>query len=321
MVCASIINPNFNKYLTLKFITMKKTIYIFLGIVLAGLVSAGTYILVKSSNNSEIERKAIENRNHPTPVAATAETETNKSLKQNNNINNNMNNTAAKPAARTSESVAKQKNVPALLENPGGDYSLVAVVEGKEANSKLNQSLQIVSAQRANLAQIYQQFERTPEASIQQRELIAGKINEARRALEQNLRFMAANYAYTLNNNYVLIPHEATLNIVEKDGEASKVGKEVYAFADSESYSEFVSLRDAYLRLKLEHYNSNNQKAADSDDLAKDAESAAKPAEKLKPSKEMTASQKELKTKFGYDPEDNYQISFTKAALYARAAR
>lgn len=241
--------------------------------------------------------------------------------------------------AITPEAIAKAKNVPATLSNPQGDFTLVAVIEGEAANRKLNQSLQIVGAQRQRLALLSRQFDQTPAASVQQRELIAGQINETRKTLEGNLRFMAQNYAYSLNNNYVLVPHEAALlSVTEEDGKAK--AEVVYEFKNSGSYEDFQKKRDAYLRLKLEQAKAAQEAAKKEgqeapaavlveDGEAKPADAAAVPeadpvAEqpaKLELTPEMKEKQKELLELYKYDPEKNYQVNFEKTALYARAAR
>lgn len=239
----------------------------------------------------------------------------------------------------TPEAIAKAKNVPATLGNPQGDFTLVAVIEGEAANRKLNQSLQVVSAQRQRLALLSRQFDQTPAASVQQRELIAGQINETRKTLEGNLRFMAQNYAYSLNNNYVLVPHEASLlSVTEEDGKTK--AETVYEFKNSGSYEDFQKKRDAYLRLKLEQVKAaqeaaRKEKKAPAAVLVEDGE--AKPAEgatavpesdpvaeqdvKLELTPEMKEKQKELQQLYKYDPEQNYQVNFEKTALYARSVR
>ena len=96
------------------------------------------------------------------------------------------------------EAVAKAKNVPATLSKPQGDYTLVTVVEGADANSLFNKGLQVVGAQRQRLAALSQQFDKTPVDSVQQRDLIAGQMKETKKKLKGNLRFMAQKYAYSL---------------------------------------------------------------------------------------------------------------------------
>ncbi len=264
---------------------------------------------------------------------------------RNNNTNTDtntdtMNKTPTKRAI-TPEAIAKAKNVPATLNNTQGDFTLVAVVEGAEANRRLNQSLQIVGAQRQRLDALSRQFDQTPADSVQQRELIAGQINETRKTLEGNLRFMAQNYAYSLSNNYVLVPHEAQLlAVTEEDGRAKT--EVVHEFKDAGSYEDFQKRRDTYLRLKLEQTKAAQEAAkakkdaapvpvlvggAESTPLASSADAGAPDAdpsaEKLSqraPTAEMEEKREQMEQLFNYDPEKNYQINFEKTALYARAA-
>ena len=107
--------------------------------------------------------------------------------------------------------LAKLKSVPETIDSPQGDFTLVTVIEGEEQNRFLRSSLQAVNNQRRNLAMLTQRFNQMDPKLAQQRELLAGELNQTRQALEQNLRFMAQNFGYTLANNYLLVPHNATL--------------------------------------------------------------------------------------------------------------
>ncbi len=264
------------------------------------------------------------------------------SRNDNNNDNTNTMNKTPTKRAVTPEAIAKAKNVPATLENPQGDFTLVAVVEGAEANRRLNQSLQVVGAQRQRLDSLSRQFDQTPADSVQQRELIAGQINETRKTLEGNLRFMAQSYAYSLSNNYVLVPHEAQLlSVTEEDGQAKT--EVVHEFKDAVSYEDFQKKRDTYLRLKLEQTKAAQESAkagkdattpvpvlvggteatpvASSADVgAPEEDAAAGTPSQPEPTAEMEAKREQMEQLFNYDPEKNYQINFEKTALYARAA-
>jgi len=225
---------------------------------------------------------------------------------------------APQKRAITSEAIAKAKNVPATLSNPQGDYSLVAVIEGADANRRLNQRLKVVGAQRQRLAALTQQFEKTPANFMQQRELTAGQINETRKALEVNLRLMAQNYAYSLKNNYVKVPHEISLlSVTEKVSKAGKARtvKRVYAFKNTGDYENFQKKRDVYLRLKLEQ-----AKAAQAAVLVERGTATPVPRN-LKPTPKMDVISKELQQLYRYDPERTYQINLEKTAIYARPAR
>ena len=215
------------------------------------------------------------------------------------------------------ESLSKDKGVPATVKNAQGEFTLIAVVESVGANAKLTQSIQIVTAQRQQLLKLSQQFDKTPEASVQQRELIAGQINETRKSLDQNLVFMRKKYGYSLQNIYAYIPHKASLNLMTQEGDKAK-SKLVYEFVDAESYQVFQNKRKAYLRLRIEQARAA-QKAAGGDKKP-GSEASGKPA-KLEPTKEMKELLAEFQTLYNYDPNKNYRIDIEKAAFYARPAR
>ncbi|MBT8036641.1 MAG: hypothetical protein KJO21_03760 [Verrucomicrobiae bacterium] len=203
------------------------------------------------------------------------------------------------------EAIAKAKNVPATLNSPQGKFTLVTVVEGADANSRLNQRFQVVGAQRKNLADLSQQFAKTPTEFMQQREMIAGQINETKKALEENIRFMAKNYAYSVKNKYVQVPHQASLLFVTKVDGKSKAER-VYVFKNSRDYEDFQKKRDVYHRLKIEQ--------------AKAARPASRKAG-LALTPEMKKRQKDLVALYRYNPEKAYQIKIEKSALYARVAQ
>ena len=222
---------------------------------------------------------------------------------------------AAAPAASgmSSEDIAKSKNVPAVYEDSGGDYQLVAVIEGVEANQKLNQNLQLVGAQRQQLLSLSQQFDGLPADAAQQRELIAGEINSVRQALVSNLQFMAQNYGYTLQASYRLVPHVAELFEVTVDDD--EVSTElVQRFEDAGSYRGFEKLREEYILASV-----NQAEEAKADEEGADDEEADSATEQApEPSPEMEEIRKKLIEKYKFDPNKNYQINFEKTALYAR---
>jgi hypothetical protein len=147
----------------------------------------------------------------------------------------------------TSEQMAAAKNVPAELEDPAGNYQLVAVIEGADANRKLTQNLQVVGAQRQRLLALTQQFDRLPADAFSQRELVAGEILKIRKTLEQNLRFMAQAYSYSLQLNYRLVPHAATLLAVTGEEDGKPKTEVVHEFKDAAGYEKFQKMRDDYL--------------------------------------------------------------------------
>ncbi|NWK56511.1 hypothetical protein HW115_12895 [Verrucomicrobiaceae bacterium N1E253] len=213
------------------------------------------------------------------------------------------------------DDLAKAKNVPAKLENPQGDFTLVAVVEGAEANQKLSQSLKVVGAQRQRLTQLSKQYEQTPADSAQQKELLAGQINQIRKTLETNLRFMSQNFAYSLSYNYVLVPHLATMMRV-RQGEDGKAQADVaYEFKDAATYESCQKLREQYLKLKQEKLK--QEQATNGNTEA--SESPASPT--ITPSPEMVELKEKLMKDFNCDPDQNYQVHFKKTAIYARPAR
>ena len=158
---------------------------------------------------------------------------------------------APQPKGLTSAELGKAKNVPPTLSDPGGDYQIVAVIEGEEANRELTSGLQIIGAQRQRLLALSRQYDQTPAASIQQRELIAGEILKSRNLLSKNLRFMRAKYAYSLQFNYRLIPHTASLFLISTGEDGKPSPEKIHEFTDSASYERFQKMRDDYLILSV----------------------------------------------------------------------
>ena len=226
----------------------------------------------------------------------------------------------------TSEEMAKAKNVPAMLEDPAGNYQLVAVIEGADANRKLTQSLQVIGAQRQRLLALSQRFDRMPANAFSQRELVAEQILKTRKLLQKNLQFMAKGYSYSLQNNYRLVPHAATLHEVTK-GEGEEVKVElVHEFKDAKSYEEFQALRDEYLLQTVAEAKVavGPEEGAEEVDEEADEEGAAEPAPEapvFEPSEELKAKAATLIADYEYDPAKNFQIKMEKTALYARPAR
>lgn len=226
---------------------------------------------------------------------------------------------AKKPV--TSEEMAKTKNVPAVLEDPQGDYQLVSVIEGAEPNRKLTRNLQVVGAQRQRLLALQQQFDSMPANAFAQRELVAEQIIKVRKTLEQNLRFMAQAYAYSLQNNYRLVPHEATLLLVTEGEDGKPKTEKVHEFNDEASYEAFQKLRNEHL-LQTVAEAKEAAAAKETPPVGEAVEEGAveTPAETpdFEPSPELQAMANKLIELYSFDPKKNYQINLEKTALYAR---
>ncbi|MGB1873743.1 MAG: hypothetical protein ACPH5P_04695 [Akkermansiaceae bacterium] len=208
--------------------------------------------------------------------------------------------------------LAKLKDVPESLESPDGNFTLVTVIEGEEQNRFLRGSLQAVTGQRRNLAILSQRFNQMDPKLAQQRELLAGQINETRQALEQNLRFMAQNFGYTLANNYVLVPHQATLNSVIGTGE-DQIKTVVYTFDSSESYEKFQQKTDAYAKMKREQVAAYRETLTEAE--------KQQPLPKMELTEPMEKARAEMIKDYKCDPERTYIIEIQKAALYFRPSQ
>lgn len=216
---------------------------------------------------------------------------------------------AAPSASISPEELAKTKNVPGSIKDKQGDYTLVAVVEGEDANRKLTESLRVIGSQRQRLAALTRQFEQTSADLPQQRELLATQINQMTKTLKKNLIFMSQNFAYSLNYNYLMVPHKSSLiSVTQKEGKTET--KVVYQFNNADSYRDCQKKRDSYLQLKQKQAQANKKKAE-----------ADKESPKLKPTPEMEKIRKELIKLYKYDPEKPHQVNFLKTAIYARAIR
>lgn len=212
----------------------------------------------------------------------------------------------------TAAELAKLKSVAEKIESPQGDFTLVTVIEGEDQNRFLRSSLQAVTNQRRNLAALGQKFSQMDPNLAQQREILAGQINEIRRALQQNLAFMAKNFGYTLANNYLLVPHNATLNSVVGKGE-DRLKTVVYTFADSESYEKFQEKTDAYTKLKRDQVMAYRETLTEAE--------KQEPLPKMALTDAMQKARKAMIADYKCDPERNYEIEFQKTALYFRRAQ
>ena len=221
--------------------------------------------------------------------------------------------------------LAEAKNVPAQLIDPSGNYQLVAVIEGEEQNLALTSSLQVVGAQRQRLLSLSAQYDRLPASSLQERELVAGEILKARQTLATNLRFMAANYGYSLQHNYRLVPHSASLLLLTSDADGRTTAQLVHKFEDASSYERFQKMRDDYLLLSVKRpqADSPDSLASPASTTQPGAEPApAEPSQEKPsvaiPSPELEAMQAKLISEFQYDPAKNHQVKLGKTALYGR---
>ena len=219
---------------------------------------------------------------------------------------------AEKPAGLSTEELAKEKDVPEKVKSAQGDFSLVDVIEGDDANRSLLNSLQVVNGQRQRLAQLSSKFDQTNPELVQQRELVAGQINETRKSLEQNLRFMAQNFGYVISNNYLLVPHRATLNSVVGSGK-DQIKTVVYTFENSESYQKFQEKTDAYTKLKIDQVKAYRATQSEAEQK--------QPLPKMPLTEAMEKARKEMIDKYKCDPERSYLMEIQKAALYARKAQ
>ena len=245
------------------------------------------------------------------------------------------------------EQLAAAKGLPATLSDPTGDYKLIAVIEGTDANRKLTSRLQVVGSQRQRLLSLSRQYDQTPASSLQQRELIAGEILQARRTLTQNLEHMAKNYGYSLNFNYRLIPHAASLLLISSAGDTTPSSTLAHQFENAASYEHFQKLRDEYLLLGLKQSSappanpaiptlpapdtpdestvvpppvteSNSPTETEARESNQPDQAPASLPAAAKPSADMLALKAKLMEQYNYDPTKNHQLNFEKTALYAR---
>lgn len=219
---------------------------------------------------------------------------------------------AEQPKRMTAAELAKLKDVPEFIESPDGNFTLVTVIEGEEQNRFLRGSLQAVTAQRRNLAMLSQRFNQMDPNLAQQRELVAGQINETRQALEQNLRFMAQNFGYTLANNYVLVPHEATLNSVIGTGE-DQIKTVVFTFDGAQSYEKFQEKTNDYAKMKRDQATAYRETLTEAE--------KQQPLPKMALTDAMERARQEMIKEYKCDPERTYIIEIQKAALYFRPSQ
>lgn len=221
--------------------------------------------------------------------------------------------------------LAKAKGVPELVGSPQGDYTLVSVVEGAQMNQQLTENLQLVTAQRQQLANLAHQFDKSPENAIQQKELIAGQINEVRMALTRNLRVMAKSYSYSLNNVYLRVPHAVTLLAVSEAEDGKILTEVAHSFDSAAAYLEFQKKNDAYQRMKLEFNKAQATSVQVDEKTAEVAEANTSTAIQneatAKSQAELSDMQSEMIRLYKYDPERQYLLQYEKTAFYARPAQ
>lgn len=210
----------------------------------------------------------------------------------------------------TAQEVAEEKGVPAVLKDPGGDYGLVAVVEGPEANRKLAENLQIIGLQRQRLLVLARQLDALPADAQAQRALLNEQVQQVRASLKQNLGYMAKTYGYSLQFNYRLVAHAATLLRGTTGEDGTTTTAVVHEFKDATSYENFQALREDYLLQTVAEAKEQHAAAVEADE--------DRPFE---PSAGLQAMAGDLKALYDYDPTTDYQIDIEKSALYARPGR
>ena len=150
---------------------------------------------------------------------------------------------------------------------------------------------------------------------------------------------MARNYGYSLQFNYLLVPHSASLHLVTTGEDGKPAPRLVHEFKDATSYERFQKMRDEYLLLSVNEAKQATAEAAEEKTdgspatetletpaLADATESGPAPAPSpqpttSEPSPALKAMQEELIGEFDYDPTKNHQVNLEKTALYARPAR
>lgn len=220
-----------------------------------------------------------------------------------------------KAESLTSADLAEIKKVKASIERGDASFDLVAVIEGKEANVRLSQALNIVNSQRQTAAKLRNEFGTIPANAVQSRELIAGEINKTEKALKQNLAFLRQNYAYSLNNNYILVPEQAKLEELESG--TGKVIAEVKEFSTAEEYNTFQEKNGAYQELLRKLINEKAE-GIEPDEKGQRVIKKEELEEMKKGSEELKALALGLVEEYKYDVEKNYNISFLKSSLYVQ---
>lgn len=243
---------------------------------------------------------------------------TQQEIATNNQPNNMATNTKplVKPRQQgiTSQQLAESKNVPLIQERNDGKYTLIAVVEGQDANKRLSQAINTISLQRRKLTQLRQQFNILPVTALQQRELIAGEINKLEKTLKANLKYMQVNFAYNLSNQYLLVPEKAKLHAISPEGELSQEGH------DFESFEEYES----FMKANLEYQTRLNEliTAWSADVEANEQGQKVIKKEELRDLKKndekLREIAKSIDEKFDCDIDQKHNITFEKSAFYVK---
>lgn len=215
----------------------------------------------------------------------------------------------------SSEELAKQKNVKARLKRNDGDYALVAVIEGEEANARLTNALQVVGNQRQLLSNLHRELASIPKEAVNQRELIAGRINQLESRIGQNLLFLRKNYAYSLQQKYLLVPEKASLVSASSEGKRSVV----HEFKKFEDYQNFQSQRDGYLRQLAEAVSELSDSESEGD--ANAPQDSKEILARAKETPALRSLRKVLSKDFSYDPDKDHQVQFEKAGLYVQVTQ
>lgn len=214
----------------------------------------------------------------------------------------------------TSDQLAKAKNVPVTQERGDGKYSLVAVIEGGQANAKLSQAINVINVQRKSLANLKQQFNVLPINAQQQRELIAGEINKTEVTLKQNVSYMQANYAYTLQNQYLLVPEKAKLTTLNAEDQKYEDTR------NFDSFDEYEAFQKDYQDYQVKLNNLLTEWAKDQEPNEK-GQKVIQPeqiVELKKSNQELVQLAKLLDKQYSFDVEGKHNIQFEKSALYVK---
>jgi len=233
-------------------------------------------------------------------------------------------NSPAMKRVSSPDSLAKAKKVDASVTRQKGTYTLVTVIEGMLPNKQLAANLQLVSNQRRQLAQATAQYQALPQTSVQERELYAGQINDLKKLLTTNLKQMGQAYAYSLENEYLLMPYSGMLHLVDQT--SKQVSPDVaHEFVSNEVYEEFQKLRHEYATAKsalakLQKPASESSTETPSEPDAENSKPAAPAAsaEEGVAIDEMKNAKEALLQNYNCDAELHYELRLTKSALYAK---
>lgn len=258
----------------------------------------------------------------------TTNTESNKKTKLNHNSMKSKPTPTPKTAIN-SKQLAEEYGFEEVIDHSNRKYQLLAVIEGEDANKKLNYGLSNLAKQQHLLSKLRTQFSQLPKESLQQRELIAGRINSIATQEKQQLNYLEKNYAFSTKKHYILIPSKVA--IVKADTE--KKGKTVHLFETHKDYLQFQQTRSACARRfkELVEIWKQEQVAAIKQEQKKQAkeETGTKKQKielnlddatlaKIKQDPELQRHEEGLKTNYQFDPQKKYHIRFLKSGFYVR---